>query len=204
MTTVVRRKYKMSRRINASLWGRPKDPVHKRNYPPGQHGRTSNRRSSDFGKQGLAQRCIKHYYAVKERHFSRLYKMAYKLKGHTVDNLVGLLESRLSAVVYNSGLVPTIFAAKQLVAHRHVTVNDKIVNISSYRVKIGDIVEIRDRAKNLTLVTSAIETKERDVPDYVEVDANKRTVRLIRVPKYSEVPYPAQMNLHLIIEFYSR
>jgi small subunit ribosomal protein S4 len=147
MTTVINRKYRISRRLGINLWGRAKDPVNKRKYPPGQHGILGFKRLSDFGKQFAAHKKFKFYYAISSKQLRRIFLDAYNRKGYTADNFIGILESRLSSVLYHSGLVPTIYSAKQLISHEHVTVNDEVVNISSYRVKPGDIVKIRERER---------------------------------------------------------
>ena len=193
----------MSRVIKASLWGRPKDPVHKRNYRPGQHGRSLFRTSSEYGRQMIAQQCFKWYYCIREKQFRRTFKNAHRKKGNTVDNLIGLLESRLSAVLYNSSLVPTIFTAKQLISHKHVLVNGKVVNIASYNVAVGDVIKLRDSAKDLPCVLQAIAAKEREVPPYLEVNVDKREIRFLKLPTFAEVPYPTKMRPNMVIEYYS-
>lgn len=204
MTNIKHRKYKMSRRIQTSLWGREKDPANKKNYRPGQHGRSLFRSFSEFGKQMTAKQCFKWYYNIREKQFKRIFDKAYKKRENTSDTLVGLLESRLSAILYNSSLVPTIFTSQQFVSHKHVLVNDKVINLSSYNVKVGDIVSLRERAKNLPSVLQAIAQKERDVPAYLEVDVEKRQIKFIKVPTFAEVPYPTTMQPNMVVEFYSR
>lgn len=204
MTTVINRKYRISRRLGVNLWGRAKDPVNKRKYPPGQHGILGFKRLSDFGKQFAAHKKFKFYYAISSKQLRRIFLDAYKRKGYTADNFIGLLESRLSSVLYHSGLVPTIYSAKQLISHKHVTVNDKVVNISSYRVKPGDIVKIRERAVKIPVVIEAAEKQERKAPDYLETNSKEHSVKYLRMPQYSEVPYSADMEVNLVVEFYSR
>ncbi|AAZ68245.1 30S ribosomal protein S4 [Ehrlichia canis] len=200
----VQRKYRASRRLGVSLWGRSKDPFNTRNYPPGQHGNMGYKKPSDFGKQFAAHKKFKFYYAISSKQMRNVFLKAYKKRGDTGDNFVGLLESRLSSILYNSGLVPTIFSARQLISHKHVLVNGKTVNISSYIVKVGDVVTLKEKAKNLPAVIAAIQSQEHKVPDYLEVDTQEKSVRYLRVPKYCEVPYPATMEVNLVIEFYSR
>lgn len=204
MTTVISRKYRASRRLGINLWGRAKDPVNKRKYPPGQHGTTGFKKLSDFGKQFAAQKKFKFYYAISSKQLRRTFMDAYKRKGYTADNFIGLLESRLSSVLYHSGLVPTIFSSKQLISHKHVTVNDKVVNISSYRVKPGDVVKIRERASKIPIVEEAVQKQERKSPDYLDVNKGEHSVKYLRVPQYTEVPYSADMGVNLVVEFYSR
>ncbi|MEY2393550.1 30S ribosomal protein S4 [Wolbachia endosymbiont of Tettigetta isshikii] len=204
MTTVINRKYRISRRLGINLWGRAKDPVNKRKYPPGQHGILGFKRLSDFGKQFAARKKFKFYYAISSKQLRRIFLDAYNRKGYTADNFIGILESRLSSVLYHSGLIPTIYSAKQLISHEHVTVNDEVVNISSYRVKPGDIVKVRERAVKIPIVVEAAEKQERRAPDYLETNSKEHSVKFLRVPQYSEVPYSADMEVNLVVEFYSR
>ncbi|WP_395878381.1 30S ribosomal protein S4 [Ehrlichia muris] len=201
---VIQRKYRASRRLGVSLWGRSKDPFNTRNYPPGQHGNMGYKKPSDFGKQFAAHKKFKFYYAINSKQMRNIFLKAYKKRGDTGDNFVGLLESRLSTVLYNSGLVPTVFSARQLISHKHVLVNGKAVNISSYIVKVGDVVTLKEKAKSLPAVIFALQAQEQKVPDYLEVDTQEKSIRYLRVPKYCEVPYPATMEVNLVIEFYSR
>ncbi|OEY87070.1 30S ribosomal protein S4 [Wolbachia pipientis] len=204
MTNIINRKYRISRRLGINLWGRAKDPVNKRKYPPGQHGTLGFKKLSDFGKQFAAHKKFKFYYAISSKQLRSIFMDAYTKKGYTADNFIGFLESRLSSILYHSGLVPTIYSAKQLVSHKHVTVNDKIVNISSYRAKPGDVVKIRERASKIPIVEEAIQRQERKLPDYLEVSHEERSIKYLRVPKYSEVLYPSDMEVNLVVEFYSR
>jgi small subunit ribosomal protein S4 len=198
-------KYKLDRRMGQNIWGRPKSPVNKREYGPGQHGQRRKQKLSDFGTQLKAKQKLKGYYAnISERHFQRIYAEASRLRGDTSENLIALLESRLDAVVYRAKFVPTPFAARQFVSHGHIRVNGRKVNIPSYRCKIGDLIEVREKSKQLGLVLESIELAERDVPDYVEADHSKMTARFVRKPALSDVPYPVQMEPNLVVEFYSR
>ncbi|AHX04511.1 30S ribosomal protein S4 [Ehrlichia japonica] len=201
---VIQRKYRASRRLGVSLWGRSKDPFNTRNYPPGQHGNMGYKKPSDFGKQFAAHKKFKFYYAISSKQMRNVFLKAYKKRGDTGDNFVGLLESRLSSILYNSGLVPTIFSARQLISHKHVLVNGRVVNISSYIVKVGDVVTLKEQAKSLPAVIFALQAQEQRVPDYLEVDTQEKSIRYLRVPKYCEIPYPAAMEVNLVIEFYSR
>ncbi|MCV3769775.1 MAG: 30S ribosomal protein S4 [Wolbachia pipientis] len=204
MTTVINRKYRISRRLGMNLWGRVKDPVNKRKYPPGQHGVIGFKRLSDFGRQFAAHKKFKFYYALSSKQLRRVFLDAYSRKGYTVDNFVGILESRLSAVLYHSGLVPTIYSAKQLISHKHVTVNDKVINISSYQVKPGDIVKIRESGVKIPVIMEATEKQERKAPGYLETNSKGHLVKYLRIPQYSEVPYSGDMGANLVVEFYSR
>ncbi len=204
MTKRVRSKYKINRRLRVNLWGRPKSPVNKRDYPPGEHGQR-RRKVSDFGTQLQAKQKLRGYYGnITEKQFRKLYHEAVRRRGDTVENLVGLLEQRLDAVVYRLKFVPTVFAARQFISHGHVLVNGQRVTIASFRVQVGDEVEVRERSRNLGLVLEAMDSPERDVPDYFEVDYNKMVGRMLRVPQFAEVPYPVQMEPNLVIEYYSR
>lgn len=204
MTKRLRSKYKINRRLGVNLWGRPKSSVNAREYPPGQHGQR-RRKASDYGTQLAAKQKLRGYYGnITEKQFRRTYTEAVRRRGDTVENLVGLLEQRLDAVVYRAKFVPTVFAARQFVSHGHVSVNGQRVTIPSYRVKPDDVIEVRERSRDLGLVLEAIESPERDVPDYIEVDHNRMTAKYLRVPQFAEIPYPVQMEPNLVIEFYSR
>ena len=197
-------KYKLDRRMGENIWGRPKSPVNSRSYGPGQHGQRRKSKVSDFGLQLRAKQKLKGYYGnLTEKQFSRIYEEADRRKGNTSENLIGLLECRLDAIVYRAKFVPTVFAARQFVNHGHVTVNGQKVNIASYRCKIGDVIEVRERSRNMALVLEAIQSTEREFTDYVEVDAKGLSAKLIRVPELSEVPYPVKMEPNLVIEYYS-
>ncbi|MCA6244172.1 MAG: 30S ribosomal protein S4 [Phenylobacterium sp.] len=197
-------KYKIDRRMGENIWGRPKSPVNQRSYGPGQHGQRRKQKTSDFGLQLRAKQKLKGYYGnLTEKQFSRTYDEAARRKGNTAETLIGLLEARLDAVVYRAKFVPTVFAARQFVNHGHVTVNGKRVNIASYRVKVGDVVQVRERSRNMALVLEALQSAERDTPDYIEVDAKAMSARFIRTPELSEVPYPVKMEPNLVVEFYA-
>ncbi|MCA6314442.1 30S ribosomal protein S4 [Phenylobacterium sp.] len=197
-------KYKIDRRMGENIWGRPKSPINQRAYGPGQHGQRRKQKTSDFGLQLRAKQKLKGYYGnLTEKQFSRTYAEAARRKGNTAETLIGLLEARLDAVVYRAKFVPTVFAARQFVNHGHVTVNGKRVNIASYRVKVGDVVQVRERSRNMALVLEALQSAERDTPDYIEVDAKGMSARFIRTPELSEVPYPVKMEPNLVVEFYA-
>lgn len=198
-------KHKLDRRMGQNVWGRSKSPIHKRNYGPGQHGQRRKGKMSDFGTQLQAKQKLKGYYGnISEKQFLSIYKEASRLKGDTSENLIALLEVRLDAVVYRAKFVPTVFAARQFISHGHIRVNGRRVNIPSYRLRVGDVVEVADQSKQLAIVLEALQLPERDVPDYIEVDENKKTARISRVPSFSDVPYQVQMEPNLVIEFYSR
>ena len=205
MTKRTAAKYKIDRRMGENIWGRPKSPVNRRDYGPGQHGQRRKGKLSDFGTQLRAKQKLKGYYGdLTEKQFRRIYGEAERVKGDTGENLIGLLESRLDAVVYRAKFVPTIFAARQFVNHGHVLVNGKRVNIPSYRVQEGDVVEVRDRSKQLAVLLEAVQLAERDVPDYIEADHSKMTATFTRTPGLSDVPYPVMMEPNLVVEFYAK
>ena len=205
MTKRANAKYKIDRRMGENIWGRPKSPVNKREYGPGQHGQRRKGKMSDFGTQLKAKQKLKGYYAnLSERQFRKTYDEAIRLTGDSSENLIGLLERRLDMVVYRAKFVPTIFAARQFVSHGHVKVNGRRVTIASIRLKAGDVVELTDKAKGLATVLESVQLAERDTPDYIEVDHKGMTARMVRVPALSDVPYPVQMQPNLVVEYYSR
>jgi small subunit ribosomal protein S4 len=205
MTKRIRAKHKIDRRLGENLWGRSKSPVNKRASRPGQHGERRAGKLSDFGTQLRAKQKLKGYYgSITERQFNNIYKEAARLKGSTSEHLIGLLESRLDAIVYRAKFVPTVFAARQFVSHGHVTVNGRRVTVPSYRCKVNDVVEVKERSRQLTMVLEATKSAERDVPDYIEADHTKMTAKLVRVPALADVPYQVQMEPNLVVEFYSR
>ena len=205
MTKRLASKHKVDRRLKANLWGRPKSPFNTRNYKPGQHGKTAKSKASDYGIQLQAKQKLKSYYGnMNERQFRNLYKKAIMAKGNTAENLIGLLERRLDAVVYRSKFANTIFSSRQLINHGHVKVNGKKVNISSYQVKEEDSIEIRDKSKQLAIIDVAMASKEREIPEYIQADEKNKKVKFVRIPKFEEVPYPVVMEPSLVVEYYSR
>ena len=204
MSKRIAAKYKINRRLGENLWGRPKSPVNTREYGPGQHGQR-RKKPSDFGIQLMAKQKLKGYYGnISEKQFRKYYAEAVRRKGDTSENLIGLLERRLDAVVYRMKFVPTVFAARQFVSHGHVKVNGKRVNIPSYLVKDGDVIEVKEKSREMPLVLLAVESAERDIPDYLEVNPKKLAGTFLRQPKLADVPYPVQMEPNLVVEFYSR
>ncbi len=205
MTKRLNSKHKVDRRLKVNLWGRPKSPFNTRAYPPGQHGQTKSSKPSDYGIQLQAKQKLKCYYGnINERQFRNMYKKAIMKKGDTAENLIGLLERRLDAVIYRSKLSNTIFSSRQLINHGHVRVNGKKVNISSYQVKEEDSIEIREKSKQLALIDIALANKEREVPEYLQLDEKNKKVKFVRIPKFEEVPYPVVMEPNLVVEYYSR
>ena len=204
MTKRLTSKYKICRRLGVNLWGRPKSPTNKRDYPPGQHGQR-RRKQSDFGTQLAAKQKLRGYYGnITERQFRRTYREAVKRRGDTGEILIGLLEKRLDAVIYRMKFVPTVFAARQFINHGHILVNGRRVNIPSYRVREGDVVEVKKKSREMGLVLEAIDSPERDVPGYIDVDYKNMKGTFVRTPEFSEVPYPVRMEPNLVVEYYSK
>ena len=196
-------KYKIDRRMGENIWGRPKSPVNKREYGPGQHGQRRKGKISDFGTQLRAKQKLKAYYGnISERQFRKSYEEALRLTGDSSENLIGLLERRVDAVVYRAKFVPTVFAARQLVSHGHIKLNGHRITIASIKLKVGDVIELTDKAKEMVAVQEALASAERDTPDYIETDG--KSAKLTRIPSLSDVPYPVQMQPALVVEYYSR
>lgn len=205
MTKIINSKYKASRRLGASLWGTGKDAFATRNYRPGQHGQNTMIKTSDYGLHLKAKQRLRfHYGRVNEKQFRNAFALALKMKGNTGENFVGLLERRLDAVVYRLNLAPSIFAARQLVSHCHIKVNGKKVNIPSQRLKEGDVVELRDSSKQIAIILESAAKLERTVPDYLTFDPSALSGKFIRTPTISDVPYPFDPEVHLVVELYSR
>src|SRR5580658_403739 len=197
-------KYKLDRRMGENIWGRPKSPINQRAYGPGQHGQRRKNKVSDFGLQLRAKQKLKGYYGnLTEKQFSRTYEEAARRRGNSAEHLIALLESRLDAVVYRAKFTPTVFAARQFDNHGHVLVNGGRVNIASYRVRVGDVIQVRERSRNMALVLEALQLVERDSPDYIEVDPKAMTAKYLRLPELAEVPYPVKMEPNLVVEFYA-
>ena len=205
MTKRLKSKHKVDRRLKVNLWGRPKSPFNSRAYPPGQHGQARKGKPTDYGIQLQAKQKLKAYYGnINERQFRNIYRKALSKRGDTTENLIALLESRLDTVIYRGKFAPTVFAARQLINHGHIRVNKKKVNISSYLVKETDVIEVREKSKKLNVIDGSLQSKERDVPEYISLDDKAKSVKLVRVPKFAEVPYPVIMEPSLVIEYYSR
>lgn len=206
MTKRIQAKHKVDRRLGVNLWGRPKSPFNKRAFGPGQHGQTKAKgKPSDYKIQLQAKQKLKNYYGnLNERQFRNVFKEADRIRGNTGENLVGILESRLDAVIYRAKFAQTVFQARQVINHGHIRVNGKKVNISSYTVKENDLIEVKESSKQLVVILSAIANKEREVPDYIVADHKQFTAKFSRVPKMEEIPYPAVMEPNLVVEYYSR
>ena len=205
MTKRSEAKYKLDRRMGENIWGRPKSPVNRREYGPGQHGQRRKGKLSDYGVQLRAKQKLRGYYGnISEKQFRGIYDEAIRMRGDSGANMIGLLERRLDALIFRAKFVPTVFAARQFINHGHVKVNGRRVNIPSYRVKVGDTIEVKESSKQLAIVLEAAQLAERDVPDYIEADHNKMAAKLARIPLISDVPYAVMMEPHLVVEYYSR
>ncbi|MBE1237155.1 30S ribosomal protein S4 [Phaeovibrio sulfidiphilus] len=197
-------KHKIDRRLGVNLWGRPKSPINTREYGPGQHGQR-RKKPSDYGTQLMAKQKLKGYYGnISEKAFRKYYEEAVRRKGDTSENLISILETRLDAVVYRMKFVPTVFAARQVVSHGHILVNGRRVTVASYRLREGDVVEVRERSRQIPLIAEAINSNERDLPTYYEMDSSGFKGTVVRIPKFDDVPYPVHMEPNLVVEFYSR
>ena len=205
MTKRLTSKHKVDRRLKVNLWGRPKSPFNSRNYSPGQHGKKRSSRPSDYGIQLQAKQKLKSYYGnMNERQFRNCYRKAIKKKGDTVENLIGLLEKRLDIIVYRAKFALTVFSSRQLINHGHVKVNGKKVNTPGYQLKEEDTIELKEKSKKLASVDVSLASKERDVPEYLQLDEKQKKIKFVRTPKFAEVPYPVLMEPNLVIEYYSR
>jgi len=205
MTKRLASKHKVDRRLKVNLWGRPKSPFNSRNYPPGQHGKNKKGKLSDYGNQLEAKQKLKFYYGnMNERQFRNVFRKALQKRGNTTENFIGLLERRLDTVIYRAKFATTVFSARQIINHGHIKVNGKKVNIPSFLVSDKDVIELKDKSKELTVIAEALVSKERDIPDYIQMDEKSKKAKLIRIPKFSEVPYPGIMEPNLVVEYYSR
>jgi small subunit ribosomal protein S4 len=198
-------KHKLDRRYGVNTWGRAKSPVNKRKYKPGQHGPMGHSKRTDYGTQLAAKQLLKGYYGnVSEKKFRSYYDEAMRRRGDTAQEIIAQLESRLDAIVYRANFVPTVFAARQVVSHGHILVNGKRVNIPSYQVRVGDVITLKENARTIPMVVQAQNNKDRDIPDYLNVDEKKFEATYVRIPAFEEVPYPVKMEPNLVVEFYSR
>ena len=205
MTRILKAKYKVDRRLKCNLWGRPKSPFNKREYPPGIHGQNKRRKPSDYGIQLMAKQKLKCYYGyITEKQFRNLFVKATRIKGDTSENFVELLERRLDSVIYRMKFVPTIFSARQFVSHGHILVNGKKVTIPSFCVQDEDIIEVKEKSREIPIVLEAMSSTERDVPEYISVDFDKMKGKFLKGPKLNDIPYPVMMEPNLVIEYYSR
>ena len=191
MTKRLKSKHKVDRRLKANIWGRPKSPFNSRAYPPGQHGQNKKGKPTDYGTQLQAKQKLKAYYGnINERQFRNIYRKAISKRGDTTENLIALLESRLDTVIYRAKFAPTVFSARQMINHGHIKVNKKRVNIASYTVKSSDVIEIRDKSKKLAIIDGSLQSKERDVPEYIQLDNKNKTAKLVRIPIFILNSFP--------------
>ena len=205
MTKRLNSKHKVDRRLRVNLWGRPKSPFNSRNFPPGQHGAKKSSKPSDYGIQLQAKQKMKAYYGnMNETQFRNIYLKAIKKRGDTIENLIGLLERRLDIIIYRAKFAITVFAARQLINHGHIRVNGKKVNIASYQVREEDVIQLKDKSKQLQIIDVSLANKERDIPDYLEIEEKQKTIKFTRIPKFADVPYPCVMEPNLVVEYYSR
>ncbi len=203
MTKRVEAKKKVSRSLGVNLWGRANDPFLKRNSRPGQHG-SAPKRETNHSVHLRAKQKVRKYYNIRESQFRSIFDEAKRLRGNTEEIFAGLLESRLASIVYRANFAPTIYSARQLVSHKHILVNGKPINISSYQVKVGDVVSVAENAKKIPLINEALENMERDVPNYLELNANEKSVKFLNKPALSDIPYPFDPEFNMIVEFYSK
>ena len=204
MTKRITTKKKVSRSLAVNLWGKANSPFVKRNYRPGLHG-TALKRETTYGTQLKEKQKLKKYYAnISETQFRNLFMKARRLKGDTAENFVGMLESRLDAILYRANFVPTFQSARQVINHKHIMVNGKTVNIASYMVKVGDVISVKPKARKIVLIVESLEKMEREVPAYLSLDASEFSVKYNSVPKLADVPYETPMQVNLVVEYYSR
>ncbi len=195
-------KSKIARKLGEPVFG-PDKHFEKKNYPPGMHGQNKRRRkTSEYGIQLKEKQKAKYTYGVLERQFRNLFKKASAAKGVTGEVLLQLLESRLDNVVYRMGIAPTRAAARQLVSHRHITVNGKVVNIPSFQLRAGDIVGVRERSKSLEAITESLSSARYAQFSWLEWDNAQMTGKFMNVPQREEIPENIKENL--IVELYSK
>ena len=193
-------KQKIARRFREPLFGFSK-ALERKNYGPGQHGRSRRSKLSDFGVQLQEKQKAKYMYGILEKQFRGLFKEAARRKGSTGDNLIHLLEARLDNTIYRMGFAPTRRGARQLVSHKHVVVNGTVTNIPSFQVKPGDVVEIRERSKAMEVVTNSIKSANAKFP-WLEVNKSEFKGKFLHYPEREDVP--EKLEERLIVELYSR
>lgn len=197
-------KDKLARRLGENLHGTDKAAVNKRPTGPGQHG-ARRKKVTDYGVQLREKQKIKGYYTnIGERQFRKIFAEAGRREGDTSENLIGLLESRLDAIIYRLNIAPSMYAARQIVSHRHIMVNGKVVNIASYQCQPGDAIELREKARGIPQIMECVQKMARQVPDYLTFDPSAHKGTVVRLPVLDDVPYPVQMNPNLVVEFYNR
>jgi small subunit ribosomal protein S4 len=194
-------KVRISRRFNEPILGENK-ALQKKNYAPGQHGRGKKRKQSEYATQLYEKQKAKYIYGLLERQFAKLFSEASRKKGVTGETLLQLLESRLDNTVYRLGIAPTRRAARQLVLHKHISVNGDIVNISSFTVKPGDIIGVRERSKSLEVITNSLALQGARKYNWLEWDNNEMAGKMINLPLRADIP--ENINEQLIVELYSK
>jgi small subunit ribosomal protein S4 len=194
-------KHKVCRQVGQALCGSPKCPVHKRPYPPGQHGPTKRKKVSEYGVQLQEKQKLKFIYGVLEKQFRAYYEEAARQKGITGENLLRMLNSRLDYLVYQAGFARTLAGARQLVTHGHILVNGNKVDIASFQVRPGNVISLREKSRDVTVIKESIENAPAR-PAYLDWNANELAATYARLPHREEMPQTVQE--HLIIEFYSR
>jgi small subunit ribosomal protein S4 len=193
-------KSKIARKFGDAIYG-PDKYLEKKNYPPGQHGQMKKRKkTSEYGMQLKEKQKAKYTYGIQEKQFRNVFKKASRRKGITGENLLKLIEARLDNVVFRLGIAPTRAAARQLVSHRHITVNGDIVNIASYSVREGDIIGVREKSKSLMVITDSLANRKSF--SWLEWDAEKMQGKFLNYPPREEIP--ENINEQLIVELYSK
>lgn len=191
---------KIARKFGEPIYGADKD-FEKRNYPPGQHGLAAKRKKTkEYGTQLKEKQKVKYMYGVLERQFHNTYDKASRMSGQKGENLILLLESRLDNVVYRLGIAPSRAAARQLVSHRHITLNGQVCNIPSAQVKPGDVVAVRERSKNLEVITAAVASATKY--SWLEFDAQNLSGKFLNMPLRADIP--ENINEQLIVDLYSK
>ena len=193
---------KKMRALGVDLPGLSRKTSSRRPHPPGQHGAQHRGHKSDFKRQLMEKQKLRFNYGVGERQFRRLFKEARNSTDATGKKLLQLLECRLDNVVFRAGLAPTIPAARQLVAHRHFTVNGRRVDIASYRVKQGDVIAPRPKSKDLGCILQSMEEPSLARPDWLSVNDQERAVTIDDLPDFSSVPF--EIDVQLVVEYYAK
>ncbi|QKJ31295.1 30S ribosomal protein S4 [Mucilaginibacter mali] len=195
-------KSKIARKFREPIFG-PDKALERKNYPPGMHGPSKRRgKESEYSTQLKEKQKVKYTYGVLERQFENLFHRASAKEGITGENLLKLLEARLDNVVYRLGIAPTRSGARQLVGHKHITVNGEVVNIASYTVKPGDVIAVREKSKSLEAITASVAGRRISKYNWFEWDANALTGKLLNYPNRDEIPENIKENL--IVELYSK
>lgn len=195
-------KSKIARKFREPIFG-PDKALEKKNYPPGQHGQSRRRgKQSEYAVQLLEKQKAKYTYGVLERQFANLFVKASAKQGVTGEIFLKLLEARLDNVVYRLGIAPTRAAARQLVSHKHITVNGSLVNIPSYSVRPGDVVSVRERSQSLEVVVNSVAGRKVNKFGWLEWDAEKLQGTFVNFPERADIP--ENIKEQLIVELYSK